>query len=98
MNKLLRLVISAIAFAAPVVADATPVTWSFFETGILSCNGGPRGCVLPPQPFILMTLALPGPTSAGTATLRGTGTLPVYTGDSFALATFTPLPLTPAFA
>jgi hypothetical protein len=27
--------------------------------------------VLPPQPFILMTMTLPGPTSAGTAIWQG---------------------------
>src|SRR3954452_21260089 len=41
-----------------------PITWSFYETAITSCNS-PRDCVLPPQPFVLMTLALPGPTSTG---------------------------------
>jgi hypothetical protein len=32
-----------------------------------------------------MTLALPGPTSNGTATWLGTGSQPVYTGDPFTL-------------
>lgn len=83
--------------AAP--AGATPVTWSFYETAITSCNN-PGSCVLPPQPFVFMTLALPGPTSNGTATWLGTGSQPVYTGDSFILTTaahFVPS-LTPAFA
>lgn len=99
MNKLVGLVISTIAFAAPIAADASPVTWSFYETGITSCNSPlPFGCVLPPQPFVLMTLTLPGPTSAGTATWLGTGTQPVYTGDSFTLTVPFTRPLTPAFA
>jgi hypothetical protein len=99
MNKLVGLAISTIAFAAPIAADASPVTWSFYETGITSCNSPlPFGCVLPPQPFVLMTLTLPGPTSAGTATWLGTGTQPVYTGDSFTLTVPFTRPLTPAFA
>jgi hypothetical protein len=104
MNKLVGLAISTIAFAAPVVAHATPVTWSFYETAITSCNSPlPFGCVLPPQPFVFMTLTLPGPTSTGTAIWQGSPSLPVYTGDSFALSLpfksnrFTN-PLTPAFA
>jgi hypothetical protein len=96
-------VIAAALIALPPTADAT-VIWSFYETTITSCNGGT--CVLPPQPFVLLTLTLPGPTSAGTATwppvISGTRNPPVYTGDSFALSlpfgpTATPL-LTPAFA
>jgi hypothetical protein len=80
-------------------AAAAPVTWSFFETGILSCNSGlPTRCVLPPQPFVLMTLALPGPTSSGTATWLGAGSQPVYTGDSFTLTVPFTRPLTPSFA
>jgi hypothetical protein len=97
MNKLVALVISTIAFAAPIAADASPVTWSFYETAITSCNS-PRDCMLPPQPFVLMTLTLPGPTSSGTATWLGTGTQPVYTGDSFTLTVPFTRPLTPAFA
>jgi hypothetical protein len=98
MNKLVGLVISTIAFAAPIAADASPVTWSFYETGIGSCG---LPCVLPPQPFVLMTLTLPGPTSTGTAIWQGSPALPVYAGDSFALSL--PIirfrsPLTPAFA
>ncbi|HJY48315.1 MAG TPA: hypothetical protein VJ349_06705 [Stellaceae bacterium] len=101
MNKLVGLVISTIAFAAPIAADASPVTWSFYETGITSCNS-PRDCMLPRQPFVLMTLTLPGPTSTGTAIWQGGPSLPVYTGDSFALPlpflTLHPATLTPAFA
>ena len=105
MNKLVALTASTATLAAligaigPAPAGATPVTWSFFETAITSCNS-PGNCVLPPQPFVFMTLALPGPTSNGTATWLGTGSLPVYTGDSFILTTeahFVPS-LTPAFA
>jgi hypothetical protein len=100
MNKLVGLVISTIAFAAPIAADASPVTWSFYETGITSCNSPSAfSCVLPPQPFVLMTLTLPGPTSTGTAIWQGSPSLPVYTGDSFALPLpFLRRPLTPAFA
>jgi len=97
MNKLVGLVISTIAFAAPIAADASPVIWSFYETAITSCNS-PRDCMLPRQPFVLMTLTLPGPTSSGTATWLGTGTQPVYTGDSFTLTVPFTRPLTPAFA
>jgi hypothetical protein len=101
--KQLAPVIAAALIALSPAADAT-VIWSFYETAITSCNGGT--CVLPPQPFVLLTLTLPGPTSAGTATwppvISGTRNPPVYTGDSFALSlpfgpTATPL-LTPAFA
>jgi hypothetical protein len=55
-------------------------------------------CVLPPQPFVLMTLTLPAPTSAGTATWLGTGPQPICTGDSFTLTVPFTRPLTPAFA
>src|SRR6266446_3773200 len=99
MNKLLALAIAAIWLTSPIAAKAAPVTWSFHETAITSCSSPPF-CVLPSQPFGLMTLTLPGPTSAGTAIWLGTGSLPVYTGDSFILTTaahFVPS-LTPAFA
>jgi hypothetical protein len=65
MNKLTALTLSTATLAAligaigPAPAGATPVTWSFYETAITSCNN-PGSCVLPPQPFVLMTLALPG--------------------------------------
>ena len=72
MNKLVGLVISTIAFAAPIAADASPVIWSFYETAITSCNS-PRDCMLPRQPFVLMTLTLPGPTSSGTGDLARDG-------------------------
>jgi hypothetical protein len=96
MNKLIRLAIWVAGLTAPVAAYAAPVIWSFYETAITSCNN-PRNCVLPPQPFVLMTLALPGPTSSGTAVWLGTGSQPVYTGDSFILTVPFTLPLTPAF-
>jgi hypothetical protein len=85
MNKLIPLALSAAALTAlPAPADAT-VTWSFYETGIVSCNGH---CSLPPQPYVLATLALPGPTSTGTARWQGApGPAPVYTGDDFTLNT-----------
>ena len=104
MNKLVALVISTIASAAPIAAHASPVTWSFYETAITSCQE-PLNCVLPPQPFVLMTMTLPGPTSAGTADWGGSSppSVPVYTGDSFALSLpfdviRGPVVLTPAFA
>jgi hypothetical protein len=96
VNKCIRLAIWVIGLTAPVVASAAPITWSFYETAITSCNS-PRDCMLPPQPFVLMTLALPGPTSNGTATWLGTGTQPVYTGDSFTLTVPFTRPLTPGF-
>jgi hypothetical protein len=92
MNKFIRLVIG---LTEPVVASAAPITWSFYETAITSCNN-PRDCMLPPQPFVLMTLALPGPTSTGTATWLDTGSPPVYTGDNFTL-TVPFLGISPAF-
>ena len=95
MNKFIRLAIWVIGLTAPVVASAAPITWSFYETAITSCNN-PRDCMLPPQPFVLMTLALPGPTSNGTATWLDTGSPPVYTGDNFTL-TVPFLRISPAF-
>ena len=100
MNKLAALILSIAALVGvigPAPAGATPVTWSFHETAITSCDN-PGNCVLPPQPFVFMTLALPGPTSNGTATWLGTGSQPVYTGDSFTLMVPFTQPLTPAFA
>jgi hypothetical protein len=84
-----------VGLTAPVAAHATPVTWSFYETGITSCNI-PANCVLPPQPYIFMTLVLPGPTSAGTAIWDGVNP-PAYTGDSFVLNVPFTRSLTPAF-
>ena len=77
-----------------------PVTWRFYETSIVSCNnsGIPIPCVLAPQPLMLMTLRLPGYTTAGTATCLGTGSQPVYTSGSFTpIVPFT-RPLRPPFA
>ena len=87
MKNLVRLAIWVIGLAAPVAAYSAPVIWSFYETGIVSCGlfSPPTACVLPPQPFVLMTLTLPGPTSTGTAIWQGGPSLPVYTGDSFTL-------------
>src|SRR5260370_19699155 len=103
MNKPAALTLSIATLAAlvgvigPAPAGATPVTWSFRETAITSCNN-PGNCVLPPQPLVFMTLALPGSTSNGTATWLGTGSQPVYTGDRFTLTVPFTQPLTPAFA
>jgi hypothetical protein len=99
MKQLVPVIAAALIGAiGPAPAGATPVTWSFYETAITSCNN-PGSCALPPQPFVFMTLGLPGTTSNGTATWLGTGSQPVYTGDSFTL-TAPPVaqPLTPAFA
>ncbi|HEY1432731.1 MAG TPA: PEP-CTERM sorting domain-containing protein [Stellaceae bacterium] len=102
MRKLrLPMVAAAFAVFLSISANATPVTWSFYETAIISCNGSPTDCVLPPQPFVLMTLTLPDPTSAGTAVWQGGASQPVYTGDSFALTIpvqLGVLHLTPAFS
>jgi hypothetical protein len=38
MNKFIRLAIWVIGLTAPVVASAAPITWSFYETAITSCN------------------------------------------------------------
>src|SRR5712672_1806491 len=107
MKNLIRLAIWVVGLTAPAAAYAAPVTWSFYETAITFCATPPipalAACVLPPQPFVLMTLALPGPTSNGTATWLGTGvghgpgTVPVYTGVSFVLTLPFARPLTPAF-
>jgi hypothetical protein len=103
INKLVALILSNATLGALIVAigpapvGATSVTWSFYETAITSCSN-PGSCVLPP-PFVFMTLALPGPTSNGTATWLGTVNQPVYTGDSFTLTTGVSFmrPLSPAF-
>ena len=71
------------------------VTWSFFETGI-SCFQ--PSCFLPTQPYVFMTLTLPGPTSSGTADWDGGPTTPVFTGDFFELRfPFPPGRLNPDF-
>jgi hypothetical protein len=95
MKQLVPVIAAALIALSPA-ADAT-VIWSFYETAITSCNS-PGSCVLPSQPFVFMTLGLPGTTSNGTATWLGTGSQPVYTGDSFTLTTPFTQPLTPAFA
>ena len=94
MCKLIRFIAFGIVVVTPITVKAIPVTWSFFQTAITSCNGR---CILPPQPFVLMTLTLPGNTSTGTATWQGPGATPVYTGDSFIL-TVPFATLTSAFA
>src|SRR5207249_9233066 len=52
-----------LALGVSVAAQAT-VTWDFFETALSFCNGP---CALPPQPYVLASLTLPGPTSMGSA-------------------------------
>jgi hypothetical protein len=99
MNKLIRLAVWVIGLTAPVAASATPVIWSFHETSCVTEQGA--NCT-PPQPFVFITLTLPGATSAGSAFWQGSGSPPVYSGDSFALSVpffgFKGAPLTPAFA
>ena len=106
MITLAALTLGAAILAAPIgpigpaPAAAAPVTWSFFETGCTDPFHG--GNCTPPQPFVLATLVLPGPTSAGAAFWQGDPRVaPVYTGDSFAFTVPSALPsiqtLTPAF-
>src|SRR5438876_9470805 len=89
MKGLLPNSIRALIFAligATGLAHQTHATviWSFYETSI-SCFTG--SCFLPAQPYVLATLTLPGPTSAGTAKWQGgpVGPAPVYTGSDFLL-------------
>lgn len=53
----------------PMPAAAAPVTWSFFGTACADLQRG-SDCT-PPHPFVLATLVLPGPTSAGSAFWQG---------------------------
>lgn len=79
--------IAAALFTLPIAAKAEPVTWNFFETGITCDN--PRLCSLPPQPYILASLTLPGPTSSGSANWINGGfpvPPPTLAGDGFVLA------------
>ena len=99
MNKLIALAVATVLIALAPAANAT-VVWTFFET---SCTGfsfsGPCHSDHPVAfPFPLVTLTLPGPTSAGTAVWKpGTGPPPpVYTGDTFVLS-YPGILLTPAF-
>jgi hypothetical protein len=81
----IRTLALAVSIAAATLAHqaCATVIWSFYETGV-SCSLG--RCELPSQPFVLITLALPGPTSSGTARWRGSFTPPpVFTGDDFTL-------------
>jgi hypothetical protein len=97
MKKFIWLAIGLMGLMAPVAASAVPVTWSFHETSCVAEQGA--DCT-PPQPFVFVTLTLPGTTSAGSAFWQGpfSPPPPVYIGDSFALAVpFLKQPLTPAF-
>jgi hypothetical protein len=59
MKYIIALSVSVFAFAAPIAADAAPVTWDFVET---ACSG----CTIPEQyPHRLAALTLPGPDSSG---------------------------------
>jgi hypothetical protein len=64
MKNLIRLAIWVIALTAPATASAVPVIWSFHETSCVTEHGA--DCT-PPQPFVFVTLTLPGTTSAGSA-------------------------------
>jgi hypothetical protein len=98
MKNLIVLAVWVIGLTVPLAARAVPVTWSFHETSCVTEQGA--DCT-PPQPFVFVTLTLPGTTSAGSAFWLGgdpPSPPPVYTGDSFALAVpFLKRPLTPAF-
>jgi hypothetical protein len=83
VNKLIRLAAIAMAFAAPVTARATPVTWSFHQTSCVSGSAIP--CVPPSPNFVLATLTLLGPTSQGSAAWDGM-TAPMFSGDDFVFA------------
>jgi hypothetical protein len=98
MNKLIQLTLIATLSVLSAPADADPVTWSFYETGIGSCS--PFQCTPPPLPHVFATLTLPGPTSSGSAFWQGppVGPPPVYTGDSFSLSIEHVPTLSPAFA
>jgi len=81
--RILAILAAAIGATALVHQARATVVWSFYETGI-SCFEG--SCTLPPQPYVLVTLTLPGPTSTGTAIWQGDPRVPpVYTGDDFIL-------------
>jgi hypothetical protein len=78
--------IMAIGPTALVDQAHAAVTWSFYETSI-SCQFGSYH--LPPQPFVLASLTVPGPTGHGTAEFHGFPTNnppPVHGGDDFLLA------------
>jgi hypothetical protein len=72
MHKLLPVAIAAIWLTSPVAADAAPVTWNFYETGCVAELGlSTSPCKLPPQPYAIASLTLPGPTSSGSAQAYG---------------------------
>ena len=60
MNNIIAFGITAFAFAAPIAADAAPVTWDFVET---ACSGCAYESALLPRP--IASLTLPGPDSSG---------------------------------
>jgi hypothetical protein len=67
-KSIITLAAATILSAIAAQARATPVTWTFYETGCTSLSGGPCNA-LPPValPYPLAALMLPGPTSSGTA-------------------------------
>src|SRR5215469_9071225 len=92
MKAIRTFIALAVAVGAAALSEqaGATVVWSFFETGITCAN--PATCSTPPptvprQPYVFMTLTLPGPTSSGTADWEGFLTPPVFTGDFFVLTT-----------
>ena len=85
MNSLPGIVLAGIALTTAIVADAAPVTWSFYETSCKTIQSG-ADCT-PPQPFVLATLTLPDATSVESALWQGSlSAPPVYNGDGIAFS------------
>src|SRR5262249_15580561 len=75
----------ALALTAPGVcaslsAEASPVSWNFYETVITHCNAS---CTLPAQPYILASLTLPSETSSGSAQYQFLSSTHTNSGDDF---------------
>ena len=74
MHSLAGIVLAGIVLTTAIVADAAPVTWSFYETSCKTIQSG-ADCT-PPQPFVLATLTLPDATSVGSALWQGSLSAP----------------------